>query len=327
MILATLSSTQGHSSSELVAFDSRPRAGQILFCVFFAIVTKEHTGSSKLAAVEMYMSYKMLILGDSGVGKTNIVSRYVSDTFSHAAAPTIALDFTTVEVPLAPDGSPLSPRRVQPTESAFDLPPTQRDEEIVRVQIWDTAGEERYHALSSTVYRGAVAALVVFDITRRKSFEGLGKWTSDFLHLSGTADPTILIVGNKVDLEHLRAVSTQEAVEFAESVGAAYVETSALHRTNIEKCFELLVGTMHKKVSHQVNSNRGGSSNRRKGRTLSQSGSFEPVSPPVEPTDDSNRGFLSRIVRLKRVPRSSGKVSELGDGEEDDVGGGKRCSC
>jgi len=110
----------------------------------------------------------------------------------------------------------------------------------LKAQIWDTAGQERYRAITSAYYRGAVGALLVYDITKGESFNNLERWLKE---LRDHADDRIvvLVVGNKCDLRHLREVSEEEGKLFADKSGVATVETSALDSTNIDTAFQLLL--------------------------------------------------------------------------------------
>lgn len=115
----------------------------------------------------------------------------------------------------------------------------------VKAQIWDTAGQERYRAITSAYYRGAVGALLVYDITKRQTFENVQRWLRE---LRDHADSNIVIMmaGNKSDLNHLRAVSEQDGQALAEKEGLSFLETSALEAVNVEKAFQtILVETYH----------------------------------------------------------------------------------
>merc|ERR1711920_883243 len=137
------------------------------------------------------------------------------------------------------------------------------DGKTIKAQIWDTAGQERYRAITSAYYRGAVGALLVYDISKRVTFEDLERW---LLELRDHADPNIVImlVGNKGDLRHLRAVGQDEALAFAEKHGLACIETSALESTNVETAFMRLLSEIFTLMSsRQITDNdsfRAGSS-------------------------------------------------------------------
>ena len=110
----------------------------------------------------------------------------------------------------------------------------------VKVQIWDTAGQERYKSITSAYYKGCLGAFLVYDITNKKTFESIDKWMIDIKN-SGEQNMTILLIGNKSDLESSRQVSIEEGNKKAEQYNIAFIETSALNGSNIEKAFDLMV--------------------------------------------------------------------------------------
>ena len=158
--------------------------------------------------------FKIIILGDSGVGKSNLLSAFVDDTFSDETLTTIGVDFQTKELSL--DG-----RRT-------------------RAQIWDTAGQERFHAMSRSIYTGSRGVVLVFDITNESSFTAMGFWLNEVKKHIFPA-PVMLLVGNKLDLEHHRQVKKSAAQHFAEENGLSYIETSARERTQVQKAFMWLL--------------------------------------------------------------------------------------
>ncbi|CAO2830603.1 unnamed protein product [Amaranthus hypochondriacus] len=154
--------------------------------------------------------FKVVLIGDSAVGKSQILARFARDEFSLDSKATIGVEFQTRTLVI--------------------------QHKSVKAQIWDTAGQERYRAVTSAYYRGAVGALLVYDITKRQTFEHIPRWLDE---LRGHADKNIVImlVGNKSDLEDQRAVATEDAKEFAEKEGLFFLETSALEATNVETAF------------------------------------------------------------------------------------------
>lgn len=163
--------------------------------------------------------YKIVLIGDSGVGKSNMLSRFTRDEFNLESKSTIGVEFATKSVYL--------------------------DEgKVIKAQIWDTAGQERYRAITSAYYRGAVGALLVYDISKRQSFDNVERWLKE---LRDHADPNIviLLVGNKSDLRHLRAVSPEEATRFANRENLAFIETSALDATNVEQAFHQILAEIY----------------------------------------------------------------------------------
>ncbi|XP_054882506.1 ras-related protein Rab-25-like [Poeciliopsis prolifica] len=165
--------------------------------------------------------FKVVLIGESGVGKSNLLSRFTKNEFSHDSRTTIGVEFSTRTVQL----------------NGFSI----------KAQIWDTAGLERYRAITSAYYRGAVGALLVYDITKHLTYESVERWLKE---LYDHADPhiVVMLVGNKTDLESERSVPTEEAKDFAEKKGVLFLETSALQSTNVE-AFNKVLEEIHKKVS------------------------------------------------------------------------------
>ncbi|XP_064595929.1 ras-related protein rab-11.1-like [Liolophura sinensis] len=176
--------------------------------------------------------WKVVLVGDSGVGKTNLLSRFTRNEFNAESKSTIGVEFATRNVNIKG--------------------------RTIRSQIWDTAGQERYRAITSVYYRGAVGALVVFDITKPQSFANLDRWVQE---LREHADPCvrIMLVGNKTDLRHLRAVTLDDGRIFAEKHHYSFIETSALDCTNVGTAFNnLLVDIYKAQVEDQPNVTKNG---------------------------------------------------------------------
>lgn len=171
--------------------------------------------------------FKVVLIGESGVGKSNLLSRFTKDEFSLESKSTIGVEFATKSV-AAQDGK------------------------TIKAQIWDTAGQERYRAITSAYYRGAVGALLVYDLTKRTSFEKVRQWLQE---LRDHADREIVIqlVGNKRDRADDREVPEAEAESFAEANGITVIETSALDATNVDAAFRRLLMDVYQVVqSRQV---------------------------------------------------------------------------
>ncbi|CAD2222617.1 Rab family, other [Angomonas deanei] len=159
------------------------------------------------------LSFKFVIIGDSGVGKSNLMTRYTINEFSQDTPATIGVEFMTKSLKI--EG---------------------RD---AKIQIWDTAGQERFRAISRSIYHGAKGAMIVYDITNQSSFDSVATWLQE---LRVFVPPTccIFLIGNKCDLEHLRVVRKENADKFARENGLSFLETSALEKTNVDKAFEWL---------------------------------------------------------------------------------------
>jgi Ras-related protein Rab-11A len=130
----------------------------------------------------------VVLIGDSGVGKSNLLSRFTRNEFNLDSKSTIGVEFATRSI--------------------------QVDSKTIKAQIWDTAGQERYRAITSAYYRGAVGALLVYDISKHQTYENVTRWLKE-LRDHADANIVIMLVGNKSDLRHLRAVPTEEAKAFA----------------------------------------------------------------------------------------------------------------
>jgi Ras-related protein Rab-11A len=162
----------------------------------------------------------VIMLGNSGVGKTNLLSRLNKGEFNEEFTSTIGVEFLTHV--------------------------TQVDGADVKAQIWDTAGQERFHAMMATYYRKAVGALLIFDVTDRASLQGVEKWLDQLLNV---AEPGLhaVLVGNKCDIPlGQRAVATEEAQQFAAAHHMSYVETSAKTGHNVEQAFHSLIASVHR---------------------------------------------------------------------------------
>lgn len=155
--------------------------------------------------------FKLVLLGDSSVGKSCLVAQFVRGEFHDFQEPTIGAAFLTATLPLD-------------------------DSTSVRLEIWDTAGQERYRSLAPMYYRGAAAAIVVFDITSQESFNGAKSWVKE-LQRRGDANVVIALAGNKIDVAEGRVVEKEEATAFAEENGIIYMETSAKTAQNVRELF------------------------------------------------------------------------------------------
>ena len=162
-------------------------------------------------------SLKVLLLGDSGVGKTSLMNQYVNSTFSNEFKSTIGASFLTKEVIV--------------------------EDRMVTMQIWDTAGQERFRSLGVAFYRGADACVLTFDITSQNTFRSIDSWRDEFLIQSSPRDPEnfpFILLGNKVDLDN-RAISTNRAKSWcSDKNNIPYFETSAKHGNNLDLVFHTI---------------------------------------------------------------------------------------
>lgn len=168
--------------------------------------------------------FKVVLIGDSGVGKSNLLSRFTRNEFNLESKSTIGVEFATKSI--------------------------KTEGKTIKAQIWDTAGQERYRAITSAYYRGAVGALLVYDISKHATFENVERWLKE-LRDHADSNIVIMLVGNKSDLRHLRAVSTDEAMAFAEKHNLAFIETSALDSTGVETAFHRILTEIYRLMSRK----------------------------------------------------------------------------
>ena len=186
-------------------------------------------------AEEYDLMFKILLLGDSGVGKSSLLLRYTKNEFNTDIRSTIGVEFAVKFLKI--------------------------DNFQLKVQIWDTAGMERYRSITSAYYKGAKGVIIVYDICRQKSFENVDKWIDDFKS-KADEDAVILLIGNKNDLDEKREVSKAEAEIMAQKNKFAFMETSAKDNNNVNKAFETLLNEIVKiyknKNQEYIEENKGG---------------------------------------------------------------------
>ncbi|KJA16369.1 hypothetical protein HYPSUDRAFT_47390 [Hypholoma sublateritium FD-334 SS-4] len=166
--------------------------------------------------------FKIVLIGDSGVGKSQFLSRFASNEFNLESKATIGVDFASRSINV--------------------------EGKMLKAQIWDTAGQERYRAITSAYYRGAVGALLVYDSSKQPTYTNVTRWLKE-LRDHADANIVVMLVGNKSDLTHLRAVPTNEAKAFATENGLSFIETSALDASNVESAFQTILTDIYHIVS------------------------------------------------------------------------------
>ena len=167
--------------------------------------------------IEVRDIFKIVFLGDSGVGKTNVMCRFTTDTFNINSKPTIGVDFGLKTLAVS--------------------------DHIVKLQLWDTAGQERYKTFTAAYFKDSLGLIIVYDITNAESFKSVFKWREIAMEHVSFTDLSILLIGNKIDLDEQRQVSTLEAEDFAKKHGMMFMETSALDNRGdcVGKAFFLLI--------------------------------------------------------------------------------------
>ena len=168
---------------------------------------------------------KVVVVGDSGVGKTNLIKRFVTNTFSANSKATVGVEFISKSYRI--------------------------NNKVFKIEIWDTAGQERYKSITAAYYKGAKGALIVYDTTQKPSFENIDKWMAEIKEKS-SKDMKLMIIGNKIDLKDERQVETDEALGKAQTLEAPIMETSALDATNVKEAFYDLLKEMYKEISKKI---------------------------------------------------------------------------
>jgi len=162
--------------------------------------------------------FKVLIIGNSSVGKSNILLRYTDNIFNDSFLPTIGVDFKIKNITVSG--------------------------QKIKLNIWDTAGQERFKTITSTYYKGSHGIVLVYDITDKESFNNISNWVNEVKRNAGT-NITMLLVGNKCDMDADRAVTYKEGQDLANTMGISFLETSAKADINIKETFSVLAKQIH----------------------------------------------------------------------------------
>ncbi|XP_033985604.1 ras-related protein ORAB-1-like [Trematomus bernacchii] len=164
--------------------------------------------------------FKLLLIGDAGVGKSCLLLRFADDTYTESYKLTIGVDFKIRTIEL--------------------------DGKTIKLQIWDTAGAERFRTITSSYYRGALGIIVVYDVTNQESFNNVKQWLQE-IDLNASENANKLLVGNKCDLMK-KVVDYTTAKEFAENLGIPFLETSAKSATNVDQAFMTMAAEIKKRM-------------------------------------------------------------------------------
>lgn len=168
--------------------------------------------------------FKLLLIGDSGVGKTSVLFRFSDDAFNSTFISTIGIDFKIRTIELG--------------------------DKKIKLQIWDTAGQERFRTITTAYYRGAMGILLVYDITNEKSFENIKTWIKN-IEQHASADVEKMILGNKCDMEDKRKITKEQGEQLAKEYNVKFMETSAMNRTNVEKAFTEIASDIKNKMDQR----------------------------------------------------------------------------
>ena len=164
------------------------------------------------------LSLKILLIGDSEVGKTSILVKYTEHIFPEDHISTIGVEYKDKNI--------------------------KKDNYNIRLQIWDTAGQERFRSITKSIYRNANGVLFIYDVTKKDTFNNIKNWIKDLENFEN--DIKSIIIGNKIDLDDKREVNKNDLEELAKKYNMPFIETSAKNNINIEECFDLMVNEILK---------------------------------------------------------------------------------
>ncbi|KAG2460925.1 RB39A protein, partial [Polypterus senegalus] len=159
--------------------------------------------------------FRIILLGDSTVGKSSLLKRFTDGLYSDVADPTVGVDFYARSLEIEPGVK-------------------------IKLQLWDTAGQERFRSITTSYYRNSVGGLLVFDLTNRKTFDHIRDWHREVVEHVKPHKMVFILIGHKSDLTAERRVFRDEAEKLAATLGVRYVETSAKNNSNVDRAFELL---------------------------------------------------------------------------------------
>ena len=170
--------------------------------------------------------FKLILIGSSGVGKSSILKRYIQKIFEEEYTCTIGVDFFMKSLNIS--------------------------NKSIKLQLWDTAGTEKFKSITTGYYRGANAAFVVFDLTYKSSFESVSEWIQNYYKYSNPdSEKYVILIGNKSDLKEKREISGEEIYDFAKNNKIKYFETSAKNGENIDECFYFIAEKLMKDLEEK----------------------------------------------------------------------------
>ena len=172
--------------------------------------------------------FKVVIVGDSSVGKTNLVKRFMNNTFLKDSKATVGVEFMS---------------------KTFIV-----NKKVFKVELWDTAGQERYKAITAAYYKGAKGAMIVYDVTSKSTFDNVDKWCNE-LRMKGSNNINIIMIGNKTDLKDNIVITADMSQEKGKFLQIPVMETSALDSSNVKEAFYLLIQEMYSSFINKEKSN------------------------------------------------------------------------
>jgi len=170
--------------------------------------------------------FKIIIVGDSGVGKTNLVKRFTQNSFNLNSQATVGVEFFSNQYFI--------------------------NDKLFKVEIWDTAGQERYKSITAAYYKGASGAIIVYDVTNKATFNNIERWYNEIKEFA-LKDIQIMLVGNKTDLEEKRVISTEMSQDKAADLIVPVMETSALNASNVKEAFHLMIKQIYNVIIGNLN--------------------------------------------------------------------------
>ena len=188
---------------------------------------KENIQIEEVTSGDVREDYKLkvVIVGDSGVGKSKLIKRFTTNEFLANSKATVGVEFLSKSYKI--------------------------NDKIFKIEMWDTAGQERYKSITSAYYKGAKGALVVYDTTSAQSFENVDKWYNEIKEKTGK-DIKLILIGNKIDLAEQKVVNTDEALAKAKTWGIPLMETSAKSAVNVKEAFHDLLKEMYLEMNKNL---------------------------------------------------------------------------
>ena len=172
--------------------------------------------------------FKIILIGNSGVGKSSILQRYIQKVFNDSYSSTIGVDFFMKSITIG--------------------------DKSIKLQLWDTAGTEKFRSITTGYYRGADAAFVVFDLSAKSSFKAVSEWIENYYkYKNPDSEKNVVLIGNKVDLVDKREVTQEEAENYVKDNNIFYFETSAKEGKNIEECFNFMAEKLLEQYENKDN--------------------------------------------------------------------------